>query len=224
MEWKTFRENIASNLAAALIVLISGSSLAILKIYLPMFATPILYGLAGGACVATVLFTLTGKAIFSRKQPETTLENIEVNIRAWLDNFHLSAKKEHLDNAHFCLLVVLNSGNGIVVARLNPTERYLTFQTRIGLATEHQIPIDAMIPQQRDRVMREIMVELAKTKVGFRLEGPPFRSILIMKTSFITTRLTEDAFLATLDEMDSAVNLAKLVTVMAIERYSSSPA
>jgi hypothetical protein len=197
--------------------------LVLLKAHWPALAGPALYGLFAATCIFVLHWAGTGKPLFSRQQPQTTLENIEANIRVWLDNFRLAAKKENHESTHFSIIVTLNNGNPVQVSRYKVTERYLTFQTRLAVSAEHQVPVDAMISTQRDRMMREITLELGRAKIGFTFEGPPFRSIVISKLSIISSKLTEDAFVAILDEMDSAVTLARASTVMAIERNSSQP-
>jgi hypothetical protein len=218
MDWKTLFKGVLHNAIWWVLVVLGGALPALLKAYRPLLAGPVAYGLFGATCVFIIHFVGTGRSLFSRQQPQTTPENVEANIRVWLDNFGLAAKKDRLDSAHFCIAITLHSGNGIVVVRQKASERYLLFQSRLGLAPEHQAPVDAMASAQRDQMMREITLDLARARIGYAFEGPPFRSIVLSKSSFITSRLTEDAFVAIIDEMDSAVALARAATVLAIER------
>jgi hypothetical protein len=221
-DWRSFFNNMLSNLAWWVVLLAGGAVLALLRFYWPLLAEPALYGFVGVTCVAILIFATTGRPIFSKQLPQTTPENVEANVRAWLDSFKISCKKETSPDTYFILLATLNSGNPIGIGRAKAQDRYLSFQARISLSPEHQGPMDRMTPAQIEHTLREITLEFFRTKTNYTLEGPPFRAIVISKALLISARLTEDVFSGILDEMDSAVSMARVVTVMAIERNTGN--
>ena len=98
-----------------------------------------MYGLAGMACVGIVWFTVTGRALLSKEQPQTTIDNVEANIRAWADSFSYTITKENPSpNQYFLYLIVLHSGGVVFVSRNKDKGRYLKFQGNIALAKNEQ--------------------------------------------------------------------------------------
>ena len=201
-----------------LLVLGGGIGVGIIKLHWPTLSGPVLYGLGGAACIAIIHFAATGRALLSR--PDTTPENVEKNIRKWLDNFGLASKKEVDPLSYFVLGITLANGNPILVARVKAKDRYLTFQMTLALAPEHQAIIERMNDPQRERVMEELILELGRSRIGHSIQGPPFKGVILLKAVPITPNYTEGSFAASLDEMDSALNVARIAIRLAISRNS----
>lgn len=223
MDWKSFGHGIVSNAAWWGMLLISGFGMAYLKANWPSLAGPLLYGLLAAACIFVIHLAGTGRSLFSKRVAQTTVENLEANIRSWLDSFHLSAKSQPADAAHFLIFVTMNSGHGVLLARFKSSERYLTVQGRIVLSPEHQQAMDAMTVAARNRTVGEIALELSRARVGHTFEAPPLRAIGLSKGILITSALTEQQFASMLDDMDLSINVARMFTSQAIEKNSSSP-
>jgi hypothetical protein len=76
MDWKSFFNNMLSNLVWWILLLGGGAMLALLKIYWPLMAEPALYGFIGMASIAILIYAFTGRPIFSKQLPQTTPENV----------------------------------------------------------------------------------------------------------------------------------------------------
>lgn len=222
MDWKSLYNNVLSNIVWWLLVLGGGALLALLKIYWPKFADPTLYALVGIACLAMVAFSLKGKGLLISNPAVITPENIEEHVREWLDHFRVSSKKESAPTGmSFLVIATLRSGNLVAIGRHNEAEEYLSLQSRVMLGPEHQVAIDAMTEEQRNQTIQEIVLELLRTRIAHTLEGPPFRAMILSKGLRISGTLTEDVFIAAMDEMDNAGNMAKLATNAAFARNAA---
>jgi hypothetical protein len=221
IEWKELRGHLLGHAVWTVIALAVGTGLTFLKVYWPNIASPVLYGLAGITCFAVISFTITGRALLSKQQPQTTPENVETNMRAWIDNFGLASQKQTNNAAHFIFTVTMNNGNPVGIFRPKVRDRYVSFQSQITVAPEHQAQLDAMSRPQQEKVTKEITLEFVRANLGYVIDGTPIRNMTIIKSALISAALTEDVFVGFLDQMDSAINLAKLAIVLAIERNAS---
>ncbi len=224
IEWKELRGHLLGHAVWTVIALAVGTGVALLKVYWPNIASPVLYGLASVTCFAIISFTITGRAVFSKQRPQTTPENLETNIRVWLDNFGLASQKQTNDAACFLIAVTMKNGNPVAIFRPKMGDRYISFQSRVTVSPEHQAPMNAMPRPVQEKVSREVALELVRANIGYTMEGMPISAVTVVKSVVISSALTEDVFVALLDQMDSALNLAKLGIVTAIERNTLTQA
>jgi len=220
MDWKALFKGVVPSMVSRaiwwLLVLAAGAALGIIKLHWPSLADPMLYGLAGAACVAFLYFAATGRALLAR--PDTTPGNVEKNIRTWLDNFGLAVKKEVDPTMYFRLTVTLVNGNPLLVARPKARDHYLTFQSNLTLSPEHQAMMERMSGAQTERVLEELALELGRLQIGHAIQWPPFTGVMLIRLVPITADYTEAKFAASLDEMDLAINVARTATSLAIAR------
>jgi hypothetical protein len=84
--------------------------------------------------------------------------------------------------------------------------------------------LDTFSKDQAIQVTNELALEMARFKIGWLISpvGAPLKSILIVKTVPNTNIFTEDFFVERLDELDSAVILARAAIILALDRHRQS--
>jgi len=183
-----------------------------------VWTSPILYGLAGSAFIAMIMFALMGRPMLSRQKPQTTPENIESNVKMWADNFSLGIQKQTDDKFSFLYAIALPSGRAVLVGRPVQRDRYLQFQGIMPISPEHEAILEKLSPPQLERFTDEVNIEMARSKMGFLLVGGPIKGVIVTKAIPITNSLTEDSFVAYLDEIDSSMMLAREAIRLALLR------
>jgi hypothetical protein len=136
----------------------------------------------------------------------------------------MAVQKGSDPGAHFVLFVTLHNGTQIVISRSKAMDRYITIQSRLEVSQEHQVILDTFSKDQAIQVTNELSLEMARFKIGWLISpvGAPLKSILIVKTVPNTNIFTEDFFVERLDELDSAVILARAAIILALDRHRQS--
>jgi len=220
MGWKSFFQGLAANIVSAILILGAGAVLTILQATHSRWAEPTLYGMAGICLMAIIIFAFTGRPILSKKQPQTTVENVESNIRAWLDYFGLGVQKRVEPEAHFAFLVTCRSGIGLFVARPKARDHYVVFGSNIELAAEHRDVLAHLPKEKSGRILEEIALELAKTGVGYNLEIQPdgtLTKISLQRTVPITSGLNQDTFIGYVDQLESNTQVAREAVRLSVD-------
>lgn len=226
MWWRSFWQGLAQNLLSAVIVLGGGALIAILQATHSHWTGPVLYGCAGSASLAILIFALTGRPILSKKQPQTTVDNVETNVRAWLDYFGLGVQKRTEAEALFAFLVTCRSGMGLYVARMKARDRYIAFGSNIEVSAEHREVLAKLPKEKSGRIAEELALELAKTGVGYNLEiqsDGTMTRISLQRNIPITPNLTEDTFIGHLDQLESNAHVAREAVRLAIDNAKQQP-
>jgi hypothetical protein len=120
MDW--LLQNLISNWIWAVIMASVGAIFAWLKHKDVRWLPVLSYGLGGCALAAVIIYTLTGRAILSTVQPQTTSENVENNIKKWADSLGLGTARMPpqslpIGDVYFSYVVTLQSGNPLWVFR-----------------------------------------------------------------------------------------------------------
>jgi hypothetical protein len=199
-----------------------GALLGYLKAKKLDFTPIVLYVMAGVTCVAIVLFTLTGRPLLSRPLQQSTPDNVEANIKAWSDDLGFAVAKAQAvpPGASFALLVTLASGNPIVVARINQMPNYVQLSCGLVLSPEHHAAMAKLSKGQADAVKQEVILELALSRMGYTTmeqQGNSQLQSIVLSKSIPIADLAEPGFLGYMNEMDSAVSLARAATILALK-------
>jgi hypothetical protein len=206
MDWKWLSDlllaifgNIIYDLVLAGVV---GAVLAYLRAKKEKWAGPALYGLAGFAMIMVIAVTFVGRPLLSTKQPETTAENIQENIKAWADKFSLGIQKGTDGDFAYIYSISLSDGHRILVGQPKGSPGYVQFLSIINLAPDDRSTIQKMSPAKRQHFTDEIVLEMARSKIVFSLHGQ-YEAVGVFKMLPIAG-LNEYTFLTNLDELDSA--------------------
>lgn len=199
--------------------------MAILRARKPTWAPIALYGLAGVACVgAIIFFVFTGHAIFSKTHIDSS--NAEHIVKLWCAENGLPAAEESAASPDFLYKVVLPNGTPIAVGTATKNRpNYLAFQANVTVSPEHLAILSKLSVEDRQTVLQELQVELARTSAGYSVATvdptQPIQSVTLMKSVPMET-MTEPVFIISLDEMDNIVQLAKNSFVLSVKRHSNS--
>jgi hypothetical protein len=219
MDWNGIWSGVLSNILYGLLIVGGGVMFAYLKKkqsqWLPMFT----WGLGGAALILACILMWKGLMAIPEKHVSITPQNVEANIRTWLDDFHLSTKSDSNPAAHFVLLATLSNGDGVYIVRLHDLEHYLVFKSNIGISPDHLSIIRSMGKADYDQFVAETSLELARAKVNFALSGSPVTNIAIESTLPITENLTEADVMKSIDEMDAAMVLVRNSVALRVTTY-----
>ena len=216
LSWSDFAQSIVSNWLADGIVVGAGALLTFLKFKKPAWLNALMYGLAGSALVAVIFVCLVGLTAIPRGEDETTAKNVEGRIRAWADTFGMATKKDSRDDSFFVIILTLHSGTGVIIRRPKSRERYIEFDTNIAVSPEHEQIIKNLSEEQSQRIFEEVVLELARSKIGYSVSGPPISNMFLVKAVPVAN-LTEESFANDLDDIDSAQGLSIMAFRLAIE-------
>jgi hypothetical protein len=220
MDWKALWQGILGNIVAAFLIFGGGAVLAFLSATHSVWAQPALYGIGGCSFIALLIFALTGKHIFSRQEPQTTIENVESNLRQWVDYFGLGVKKMDESDSIFAYLVTCRSGISVIVARVKARERYLVFAVNMEISQEHRDFLSSLSKDQSGRVAEELTLELARLGVSYNVSFEPngtMNKVSLQRSIPITHNVTQDTFASYLDQMDSNTQVAREAIRLSID-------
>jgi hypothetical protein len=112
------------------------------------------------------------------------------------------------------------------VGRPKQRDKYLQFQGNMTVAPEHDAILKSLSPPQLEHVVDEIQLEMTRAKVGFTFINGPVRGIAVSKAVPITGSLSEDSFIASLDQIDGEMLLAReaiRLTLASIDTSKTTP-
>lgn len=214
----------ASLLWELLLALGVGALIAWLKATKQQWAGPAIYGLFGFAIVLVIGYALTGQFPLSKTQPQTTAENVEANIKVWADDFQLGVTKHPPQpDVDFGLTITLKgSNNQVEVLKVKQNSAFLQIQSKLTLSQEHQNILAKLTQEQSAFVTEELSLELARSKIGFTIIGPPAQTepqiqVTVLSRGVPIAGLSENTFVGYLNEMDSAIRLLRSTTTLLLD-------
>jgi hypothetical protein len=176
-----------------------------------------LYGMIGYALISTIIVVFWGIRALRFRQPEVSANNLETTIRRWLDGLDLGSKSASDPTWNFGLLTALPGGESIHIIHMKEHPGFIAFQANLAICAEHQAILKAMPVAYFEKLAQEVVlgVFLANMALAIRtrLNGVAFFSQIA-----ITTDLTEDALLKHLNDMESAIILARKAILLGVER------
>jgi hypothetical protein len=220
MDWNSIWTGIVSNLFYGLLLLGGGTLIAYLRKKQSSWFVPAFWGLGASALILVCIWAWKGIHSFPERRALITSENVEANIKTWLDEFQVSTKNSPNPSEDFGLVATLMNGDPIAIVRLKDHDRYIVFQTTLTISPEHLAMIDKMDSNQRLQLQQDLTTELARAKCDFGLSDP-LKTVTLTARIPITPDLTEDEFLSKLDEMDDAIIIARNTIVVDAKKYST---
>jgi hypothetical protein len=208
MTWTWLWQDFLSNAIWYFLILLGGVVLTFLKKRGSAWFAPALYGLVGCSLVAVIVYSVVAlNNIPPKKSPPVSPDNVEANIRTWLDRFGLSvAKGPDESDTIFSLFVTLRNGVGITIWRPKSLDRYVVLATLVSIKPSDQDVVNQLSPEETARFTARIRAEMARVKLIYTAESP-LRTITLQKRIPITDNLTEDVFMQAIDEVNSAALL-----------------
>jgi hypothetical protein len=206
LEW--LWQGLVTELVGLVAAAVGAVVVAYLKARGSRWAAPIMYGLGGFALIAVSLFAFAGVRTFSKQELQMTPNTVEMNIRTWLDTFRLAVQREKDPQSYFTLRVTLPNQIPVTIRRTKELDRYILFETYTDVSRKHYNILEKLSKEQSERLIDELVSEVARLNVQWDVGASPLKRILLIKHVAITTGLTEAVFMDHLLEMGDAVILA----------------
>jgi hypothetical protein len=102
-----FVQGLITNGAWALLVLGTGVVVTLLARHASVWAVPALYGLAASTLVLISIVALKVVRSLPAKRPVIDLDNVEKEIRIWLDKFRTAVRNDPIPEAYFRFMVTM---------------------------------------------------------------------------------------------------------------------
>ncbi len=137
--------------------------------------------------------------------------------------FQLGVTKLQPDpDGDFGLAIALKGGNSLEIHKLKQSPAYLQIQSQLVLSPEHQKTLAKLTEEQSAFVTEELSLELARSKIGFTIVGPPVQGepqiqLVVLMKGVPISGLTESTFAGYMDEMDSAIKLSRTTTALLLD-------
>lgn len=209
-----------TSILGALFMIACGALFALLKRRGSQWLGVALHGLIGCTLAAVCLFAFASFTALPQRTLLVTPENAETTLRAWLDSFGLSVKRESDPESHFALVVTLSNSTQVAITRPKRQQSYVMFQSLLAVSREHEAMLTRLSEDARDEVLRELVLELARARIGNVLQGPELLKSVRVVRSVPITSLSEESLARLLDEIDSGVQLARQAIVLSLYRRS----
>lgn len=168
MDW--IWKNLFTNLVFEVFLVLGGAAaFAYAKRKIPEHAATIAYGALGAICASILIFTFTGRAIFSSRPPApVTQDNIEENVKVWAEHLGMNIGPVDEPNSYFAHMLSLpNSGQQVEVFRsVKEKPGYLQFKALINVAAEHQQAFSKMPQALVDRISERLSLNLGQANLG----------------------------------------------------------
>jgi hypothetical protein len=219
-----FWEGLLEHWVAELLIVVGGVILALLRKYKDTWAPIVGYGVGGATCVAVIIFTFTGHALFS--PPPTDQSNVEANLKKWIEYFGYGSQNVNPPSpeADFAVLVTPTTGVPVVIFREKKSRPgYLQLLANLQIASPHSAILQKITPEQAASVMAATEAEVLRHRMAFTLPGGDVnhvQSITIIKT-LVIDGLTQVTFGDGLDDLESTVALTRNDFNVAIQPYAS---
>jgi hypothetical protein len=190
----------------------------------PENAPVVAYSLFGAACIAILIFVITGHSLISKKPPEEiTLENAEEYIKVWADHLAMSLERQPpSDTKFFDYVGHVRNSDPVDISRGKEKPGYLQLAAQIALSPEHQAVLAKMSKQESTKFVDELGLELSRLKMGSSVgvnsdaAGNPIQLTILLQKAVPISNLNEGYFSQTFDEMTSAVAEVRAVTNLAM--------
>jgi len=170
------------------------------------WASAILYGVSGAACVFVIFLCFYGAAVIHSYLPvipPTTSANVQERIQAWAEKFEFGVTKPKVDQTVFAMELRSKTGRVFKVAQLNSTSGYIVIASTIAVSPEHMKILTALSNDQKTRVIDQLGTELAKTRMPLNSRFGIGELAFGTETRLpIDSSLTEDTFMRSIDQLD----------------------
>lgn len=161
-------------------------------------------GLMSILIIGGLIFVCIG--LYRTRGPQNIINptNIEENIRKWAAYFGYGCSPISDPEVDFALDISLPTGKHILAIRSKKLDKYIVIQGAVGISPNHLAALARMEVSEQNRVMNELIIEMARFKIGFVGGGEPIKTITLSKQLPITNMLTEHIFIEAVNEIELA--------------------
>jgi hypothetical protein len=217
-----FLEGLLEHWVAEAFVIVGGLLFAFLRKYRESWAPIVGYGLGGATCVAVIIFTFTGHALFS--PPLTDEENVEAKVTGWIQYFGYGMQRipPPSPDDDFAYLITPPSGSVPVAVLRDKKSRpgYLQLVANLQVSPEHRAILQKITPAEAYSVVEATEADVLRQSLAFALSGDPnhIQNMAIVK-SLVIDGLTQSTFGEGLDNVESTVALTRNDFLLALRPY-----
>jgi len=161
-------QNLFSAFVAELLLVIGGAALlGYMKKKLPEHAPTIAYVLFGATCAAILLFTFTGRPIFSKAAREITPDNVEENVKLWAEHLGMNIGPANEPDTYFAHTLSLPTLPQPVVIFRSIKEKpgYLQFKAVVNVSPEHQMAFSKMTQDEVNRIGQQLALDIGRANL-----------------------------------------------------------
>jgi hypothetical protein len=175
-----------------------------------------LYGLIAYALLSAIVVCFWGVRAIRFQQFEVAGGNLQPTLCRWLGESGLRTKIVCDAAWEFGLLTTMSDGEPIYIVQMKEHRRFITFQANLAIPAEQQAILKAMPGAYFEKLAQDVVLKvfLAKMVLAIRTR----LSEVSLFTQLAINDLTEDAFFKHLDDIDSAILLARSMVLQAVER------
>jgi hypothetical protein len=217
--WHSVWQGVLSNAIYALLIFGVGVLLTLLKQRGSRWVTPIVYGLGASALVAVILLAFVAVTRIPKEQPQITPDNVEANIRTWLDASGISTRILDEPDRIFALGVMMDSGTPVEISRPKSSDRYIIFQTKLVPDDDRRAQLDKLSGEEKDQLVQELELEMARAKVSYIRESE-LKGFTMIRGVPINA-LTESIFNDKIGDLDFAHSLARQTIIVRLDRHKA---
>jgi hypothetical protein len=197
-----------------------GALIARAKSKWPTIAPSILYGVAGATLVGVILFTLTGRGILTPPPQKITPENVEENIRTWVNEVGLSVKvladTQSPPGSIFTVEARFDNGDPVYITRLKSQDVWLVIHSTLTVSSPHADMLGKLTPEKANEISNELNLEMARTHVSYTYDSP--LKVIHVEKRILLTSATREGLITAVNDIDFAVSIARDTIIIGIER------
>lgn len=192
----------------------------------PENAPVVAYALFGAACIAILIFVITGRSLIS-KQPldEVTGDNLEDHIKTWADHLALSLERQPpSEGKFFDYIARIHNADPVEICRVKEKPGYLQFIASIALGPQHQTVLAKMSKKESIKFVDELGLELSRVKMGSSIAfasdpkgGNLTQITTILQKAIPVSNLNEGYFSQNFDEVTNAIAEVRAITNLEME-------
>jgi hypothetical protein len=220
MDWSSLGHNLLANGIWALLVIGGGLAFGYLRARHADKVPIALYAILGATCVAILIFTFTGRGLFVTKPPAVTPENIEENVKSWVEHLGMNIGPANEPDSYFAYMLSLpNSAQPVEVFRLMKEKPgYLQFKAVVQVAGEHQLAFSKMSPEAVQRISEQLDLDIGRANLGctfgqaISIDGEHHKAIItgaFLVRGVPIANLSEIYFSETFDQLTRGTAIVK---------------
>jgi len=153
-----------------------------------------------------------------------TQPNIEANILAWAKHGEYMAIPMPDPTTYFSFLVTTPDGKIMQVCKPREFmgERYALLTARVKPAPPQVEVLKDFSPYEQKRLVGDLKAGLLEGyKNSLNVPGPPYEGLEIQKKLSLTQPLTEDVFIAALNEVGAEMALSAQIVIKAVDDHTA---
>jgi hypothetical protein len=196
--------------------LVGGTMLAWIKKRHPSWISTMCWGLGGAIAILIGAGALRVVALPSPMSSGVTTDNIEAQVRKWLDKLGHSTTPVESTDKYFQFNVTSGDGSNFVIAR--PKGVFDQYLVMVGTVTIKESQLKLLSDGGVRKLMRYIQIEADRLKISVSMNSPPTR-ITVATRIPISPQLTEDIFVDHVADIEfSEHSVADIIALCIDER------